>query len=80
MIVIAHIRKNATGEIRQYRTEELLEIGESHPSVFGWADGNYCCDCNRSRFFGDPQEGCTDGRYSVNLENPATGEIYHREY
>ena len=25
-------------------------------------------------------EECSDGRFSVNLENPVTGEIYYREF
>lgn len=85
--VMVHIRKNSTGETRKYECAEILMDGESHPSAFCWEDGNYECDCNREAFFDGIVPGkeietkeCTDGRFSVNLENPATGEIYYREF
>jgi redox-regulated HSP33 family molecular chaperone len=62
---------------------------EQHPSVFNWHENNYSCDCNRELFFGYaaglgyedmPERVCTHGQYSVNLENPETGEIYYREF
>ena len=37
---IAEIRKNDTGEIREYETHEILEIGDEHPSVFNWEENN----------------------------------------
>jgi len=83
---IAHIRKNETGEIRQYETHEILADGEGFPSVFNWEENNYSCDCNRELFFERAAgneietEECSDGRFSVNLENPVTGEIYYREF
>lgn len=86
---VAVIRKNDTGETRRYATETILEDREAHPSVYGWEEGNYSCDCNRELFFGyavgkkyedAPNRECTNGRYSVNLENPATGETYYREF
>lgn len=89
MRCIANIRKNATGEVRRYETEELINDGEAHPSAFNWEENNYSCDCNRELFFGYagglqyedmPDPKCTHGRYSVNLENPVTGEIYYREF
>lgn len=87
--VIAHIRNNATGEIRQYMTDEVLHDGDSHPSVFNWEENNFSCDCNRILFFlrakGEDEEEawdreCTHGHYSVNLQNPVTGETYYREF
>lgn len=86
--VVAHIRKNETGEVRRYDTEELLEEGDKHPSVFNWEENNFSCDCNRELFFERAARHeididvtkCSDGRYSVNLENPATGEVYYREF
>lgn len=83
---VAHIRKNATGEVRRYETDEILEDGETHPSVFNWEENNFSCDCNRELFFERSAgneietEECSDGRFSVNLENPVTGEIYYREF
>ena len=83
---VARIRKNATGEVRRYETDEILEDGETHPSVFNWEENNFSCDCNRELFFERSAgneietEECSDGRFSVNLENPVTGEIYYREF
>ena len=90
--VVAHIRKNDTGEIRLYRTHEPLYKGEKAPNIFNWAENNYSCDCNRRLFFGrviegedwwdcdDEDDECSDGQYSVNLQNPVTGEFYYKEY
>ena len=84
--IIAHIRKNETGEIRQYETHEILEDGEWFPSVFNWEENNYSCDCNREIFF-ERSNGkeidvtsCTDGRFSVKLQNPKTGTFYYEEF
>lgn len=84
--VVAHIRKNSTGEVRTYETSEILEDGETSPSPFNWAENNFSCDCNRERFFeraaGKEAENptCGHGRYSVNLENPVTRAAYYREF
>lgn len=84
--VVAHIRSNATKEVRRYKTTELLENGEESIRTYGWEEGNFSCDCNREDFFrraGNEEEGdaeCGDERYAVNLENPATGEIFYREF
>jgi hypothetical protein len=81
MKVLAHIRNNHTGEVRQYPCEEA--------TAFIWEEGNYSCDCNRELLFGYakglkfedmPDVKCSDGRFSVNLENPVTGEIFYREF
>lgn len=84
---IAHIRKNSTGEVRLYNTSEILDAGENYPSAYMWEEGNFSCDCNREIFFEEVVgkeatefPGCQDGHYSVNLENPATGELYYVEY
>ena len=86
---IAEIRKNDTGEIREYETHEILEIGDEHPSVFNWEENNYSCDCNRLLFFNrvkgeekdeDWDVECTDGNFSVNLKNKKDGKVYYREY
>ena len=76
---IAEIRNNDTGEIREYETHEILEIGDEHPSVFNWEENNYSCDCNRFLFFkyaknidvSDEEFNnleCTNGNFSVNLK------------
>ena len=83
--VIAWIRKNTTGCIAKYDTSEPLEHNAKHPSVYNWSEGNYGCDCNRELFFERVKEravneACSEGRFSVNLENPATGEFYYKEY
>lgn len=82
--VIAHIRKNSTGEVRRHKCSEILHDDESAPSDFNWSENNFSCDCNRELFFeiGNDfdKEECSDGRFSVNLENPVTGEIYYREF
>lgn len=84
---IAYIRKNSTGEVRQFPTDEVIEPGDNHPRTFNWSGHNFSCDCNRSIFFSrahfEEEEWdvpCTNGLYSVNLENPSTKEIYYREF
>jgi len=86
---VAHLRQNATGEVRRYETDAILEDGEEVPSVFNWKENNYSCDCNRALFFGYavglkyedmPERRCTHGQFSANLENPVTGEIFYREF
>lgn len=83
---IAHIRLNATGEVRKYATSEVLQEGDKYPSVFNWEENNYACDCNRALFFArakgedEPDVECGDGLYSVNLYNAKTGEVYYNEF
>ena len=84
--IVAHIRENATGKIRTYSIDGVLEDGAEFVSTFIWEHGNYSCDCNRELFFGyanDEDEKdvvCGDYRYSVNLEDPKTGAVFYREY
>lgn len=85
---IAHIRLNATGEVRQYETSEIKDLDSPIPSTFNWAENNYACDCNRHLFFeraggNEPdweEAECGEGKYAVNLANAKTGEIYYREF
>ena len=87
---IALIRENATGEVVEFPTEEWMEqgYGYAHPSTFNWAENNFSCDCNRKIFFDqakgceddDSDISCGDGKFSVNLKNALTGEIYYEEY
>lgn len=84
--IIAHIKHNPTCEVMSCKREEPVFEGETAPSVFNWEDNNYSCDCNREIFFREEKGEeyrdceCSDGVYSVNLENANTGEIYYREY
>ena len=86
---VAEIRNNETGEIREFDTHEILEIGNEHPSVFNWEENNYSCDCNRRLFFkrvmnevtdDDFDEECSDGKFSVNLRNKKDDKVYYREF
>lgn len=86
--VIAHIRKNSTGEVRQYETQEIMDEGQDKPNNFNWAENNYSCDCNREIFFEraigkeieDRDNDCGHGKFSVNLQNPVTGDFYYTEF
>jgi hypothetical protein len=89
VVCVAEIRNNATGEIREYETHEILTNGDEFPSVFNWAENNYSCDCNRLLFFNrangeerdeDWDVECTDGKFSVNLKNKKDNKVYYREY
>lgn len=82
---IAHIRKNSTNEVRSKEHDMILEDGMDYPSVYNWEENNYSCDCNRELFFenaapGEIDDHCSEGRFSVNIENPTTGEIFYREF
>ena len=86
--VIALIRKNATGEIREYKTEcWLFDDSSGEIDAYNWSEGGFSCDCNRALFFqrtkGEKEDWkapCGDELYSVNLKDPKTGEIFYREY
>jgi hypothetical protein len=91
--ILAHIRKNETGEVRVYETDMIMDeddIENNQPSTYMWSDGNYCCDCNRKRFFEyalkdgrgfcDIETECSDGQFSVTLQNPKTKEYFYKEY
>ena len=87
--VVAYVRNNATGEIRQYRTEGIWdkEAHDGPVSTWIWEEGNFSCDCNRKIFWGNAagedylsDSPCGDGGFSVNLQNPKTGQIFYREY
>jgi hypothetical protein len=89
IIVIASIRDNATGEIREYETEEFIGTRDKEPITYNWEEGNYSCDCNRKLFFErakdkeakfDMNSGCTDGKYSVSLRVKEGGLIYYKEF
>lgn len=87
--IVARIRHNSTGEVREYKNDTLLLPDEHEPSDYPWADGNYACDCNRALFFGYaiglsyediPDRACTDTEFAVQLVNPADGRVYYDEF
>lgn len=50
-----HIRNNETGEVRHYRSDDVLTYAypESREpdQLWIWKEGNYSCDCNRALYF-----------------------------
>lgn len=87
--IVAHIRKNETGEIRLFNDYLLFEEGnDDSPFIFNWKENNYSCDCNRYLFFQragneeevDGMDVCGHERYSVNLYNPKNGLCIYREF
>jgi hypothetical protein len=73
MKVKAYITQKSTGETRAYAVNWDDTEGAS---TWGWAEGNYGCDCNRSLFFqyakgiqpDDAEEApCGEGAYSVKI-------------
>ncbi len=85
--VVARIRNNRTGEVREMKDWLFLDEGGDTPNTYTWVDGNYGCDCNRGIFFrraggeeGEWEVECSEGKFSVNLVNPETGGVFHREF
>ena len=85
--IIAHIKNNKTGEVRQYEDEAIWNEKNNFPSISIWKEGNYFCDCNRQLFFQrannetkDWDKECSNGEFSVNLQNPKTGKYFYKEY
>lgn len=84
---VAEIRDNATGIVREYQNDAILEDGDFEPSAFIWESGNYSCDCNRRLFFAraagedeDWDSDCSDGLYSVRLRNKKSGRVFYSEF
>src|SRR3990167_9381256 len=83
--VVAQIRNNATGEVRESSMPDILDNGEDAPHSFNWSDGNYSCDCNRELFWSRAagveveESECSEGRFSVRVINPATGKAFYDE-
>lgn len=50
-LVIAKIQNPETGEVREYRDDSYDWEDDRSALYFQWTDGNYGCDCNRSRFW-----------------------------
>ena len=84
--IITHIRNNETKEVVRIPNTDLLMDTEENVSSFWWEEGNGSCDCNRELLFerakGKERKNpeCSEGRYSVNLENPASGTLYYKEF
>lgn len=81
--VIAEIRLNATGEIRESRHTLSMGDGERHPRHFGWSEGNFACDCNRAIFFyadeDEPDRECDENAFSVRLRDAGSGAVFYDE-
>lgn len=92
--IIARIRDNATGVVRDDVTSSPFYDDKNTPDIFWWKEGNASCDCNRKQFFaqaGDEYEEldddeydslhpCGNGGFSVNLINSVDGVCYYREF
>lgn len=85
--VVAEIRDNATGVIRECPCKEILNNDAAEPNRFNWDEGNYACDCNRRLFFAraggesEPKDvECSWNRFSVRLRNKHTGRVYYNEF
>lgn len=85
--IIAHIKNNETGEIREYKTDAIWDEEKNAPNASVWEEGNFSCDCNRYLFFQrakdedeDEDVECSDGKYSVNLQNHKTGAYFYKEF
>lgn len=88
IITEVFIRDNTTEIIRQY-IPEICMLGDNRLfHAMNWNKGIYSCDCYRGMFFnqnGQPEykggkEPCGRRRYSVELRNQETGQIYYTEF
>lgn len=86
--VLIQIRKNDTGEIREYSHELRIEEGCRNPTSFDYEENNWSCDCNRSLEWeraggGDPdldEAECGTGKFSVRLLHPVTRKPFYEEF
>jgi hypothetical protein len=83
--IVALIRNNKSQEIVEFPCDGIWDEKNFQPSLFIWQDGNFSCDCNRAIFWNEvsekkKSENCGHKRFSVNLKNPKTGEIFYKEY
>lgn len=80
-LIIARIRDNKTGEIREHSdglTGRDCEDGRFNE--WWWSDGNASCDCNRGLFFNDEDHECGDTAYSVEILKADTKEVLYSEF
>jgi len=88
--IVAHIRKNSTGEVVCDQTYVYLNDDSEfeNGNSFIWKDGNFACDCNRHLFFErlinpdgeDTDVPCGFTLYSVNLYNAKTNQCFYKEF
>lgn len=78
--IVAHIRNNKSGTVRQYKTDAIFDDDENCVSTYIWEEGNFACDCNRQLFFDGSDADCGDERFDVNLQNPKTGGYFYKEF
>lgn len=84
--IIARIKNNITGEIRDYCNDAIWDEEKNEPALWIWQEGNYACDCNRYLFFQrakrekQVERGCSDGKYSVNIYNAKNMELLYKEF
>lgn len=71
MTMTAHIRNEATGEVREHQLVGIIGEGAA---LWSWTEGDSGCDCNRALFWErakggeDPNLPCSDGLFRVRLE------------
>lgn len=53
------------------------EFKDKDAAIYQYTMGNYICDCNRSIFYGEPQDKCSESEYKVSLWND--GECFYAE-
>lgn len=76
------ITDTTTGESRTFDDTGTWgnEYGDTGFQDYIWSEGNYGCDCNREIFFrrvkdeDDSQRKCGEGRFTLRIVDPATGE------
>jgi hypothetical protein len=92
-VSLTHVATGETVEFTEdYGTWDNYKRGDDWETdpVFGWADGNFSCNCNRHLFFwrakgiepeDDEDTGCLDyPDYRVNwIRNEETGNIIYEE-
>ena len=78
--IIARIKNNKTGQIKEYETIEIWNEYTNKPYTYNWEEGNYSCDCNRALMFDGSNIPCSTGKFSVNLVNPKTNEVFYKEF
>lgn len=85
-MIIAQIRRNADGVVRDYTMDSNWYEGSEGDSSFLWGDGNFACDCNRNLFFcraADEDEPldrhCGSDRFSVRIFDKKKEKILYQD-
>lgn len=94
--LIHRVRENSTGAVSESLSPhgvcagELLGIEDVNPFI--WDEGNWSCDCNRRYDFmrglgasakdiaNAPDEPCTEHIFSLEVVNPATGDVIYSDF